>query len=62
MTSVTTMVAILPLIILCGESIRAFALPLIAGVLVGTYSSIGIASGAYYDLCLLTKKNKYKGA
>ena len=62
MTSVTTMVAILPLIILCGESIRAFALPLIAGVLVGTYSSIGIASGVYYDLCRLTKKNKYKGA
>lgn len=62
MTSVTTMVAILPLIILCGESIRAFALPLIAGVLVGTYSSIAIASGVYYDLCRLTKKNKYKGA
>ena len=62
MTSVTTMVAILPLIVLCGESIRAFALPLIAGVLVGTYSSIAIASGVYYDLCRLTKKNKYKGA
>ncbi|MCR4806029.1 MAG: protein translocase subunit SecD [Clostridia bacterium] len=62
MTSVTTMLAILPLIILCGESIRAFALPLIAGVLVGTYSSIGIASAMYYDLCRLTKKNKYKGA
>ncbi len=62
MTSVTTMVAILPLILFCGESIRAFALPLIAGVLVGTYSSIGIASGVYYDLCRVTKKNKYKGA
>ena len=62
MTSVTTMVAILPLILLCGESIRAFALPLIAGVLVGTYSSIAIASGVYFDLCRLTKKNKYKGA
>ena len=62
MTSVTTMVAILPLIVLCGESIRAFALPLIAGVLVGTYSSIAIASGVYYDLCRLTKKNKYRGA
>ena len=62
MTSVTTMVAILPLILFCGESIRAFALPLIAGVLVGTYSSIGIASGVYYDLCRLTKKSKYRGA
>ncbi|MCQ2561600.1 MAG: protein translocase subunit SecD [Clostridia bacterium] len=62
MTSVTTMLAILPLIILCGSQIRAFALPLIAGVLVGTYSSIGVASGVYFDLCRLTKKNKYKGA
>lgn len=62
MTSVTTMLAILPLIILCGSQIRAFALPLIAGVLVGTYSSIGIASGVYFDLCRFTKKNKYKGA
>ena len=62
MTSVTTMVAILPLILICGDTIRAFALPLIAGVLFGTYSSIGIASGVYYDLCRVTKKNKYKGA
>lgn len=62
MTSVTTMVAILPLIVMGGDSIRAFALPLIAGVLVGTYSSIAIASGVYYDLWRVTKKNKYKGA
>jgi SecD/SecF fusion protein len=62
MTSVTTVVAILPLIILCGDAIRAFALPLIVGVAAGTLSSITIASGLYYTITKITKKSKYKGA
>jgi len=62
MTSLTTIVAIIPLTILCGADIRAFALPLIVGVTAGTLSSITIASGLYYTICKMTKKSKYKGA
>ncbi len=62
MTSLTTAVAILPLIVLSGSAVRAFALPLIAGVGIGTLSSITIASGLYYTITKLTQKSKYKGA
>ena len=44
MTSVTTFLALLALYILGGEVIRGFAFAMILGVLVGTYSSIFIAS------------------
>lgn len=43
-TSFTTILAITALYILGVESIREFTLPLIAGILTGTYSSIFIAS------------------
>ncbi|NMA04720.1 MAG: protein translocase subunit SecF [Clostridiales bacterium] len=43
-TSLTTLVTILALYILGVEQIREFALPLIIGVIAGTYSSIFIAS------------------
>jgi len=62
MTSITTLLAILPLIFMGGETIRAFTAPLIIGVLGGTVSSICIAPNLYYEICRLTKKNKYKGA
>ena len=62
MTSVTTAIAIIPLIVLGGETIRAFALPLIGGVFFGTFSSLCIAPGLYYDIARLTKKNRYRGA
>ena len=44
MTSVTTLLALLALYILGGEVIRGFTFAMIWGVLVGTYSSIFIAS------------------
>jgi preprotein translocase subunit SecF len=62
MTSLTTLFAILPLIFMGGDTIRAFTAPLIIGVLGGTVSSICIAPNLYYEICKLTKKNKYKGA
>lgn len=62
MTSLTTIVSIIPLIIMGGTTIREFALPLIAGVLFGTVSSLCLASGFYFDICQLTKKNRYRGA
>lgn len=43
-TSVTTLLAILALFVMGVESIREFTLPLLAGISVGTYSSIFIAS------------------
>jgi preprotein translocase subunit SecF len=42
-TSVTTMLAILALVILGGQVIRDFSLALVWGVLIGTYSSICLA-------------------
>jgi preprotein translocase SecF subunit len=49
-TSVTTLVTIVALYVLGVEQIREFALPLMAGVLGGTYSSIFIASPAWVML------------
>lgn len=43
-TSVTTLITITALYILGVESIKEFALPIIIGVLVGTYSSVCIAT------------------
>ena len=43
-TSFTTLVVLFALLILGGELISGFALGLIIGVLVGTYSSIYVAS------------------
>jgi SecD/SecF fusion protein len=61
MTSLTTLIAILPMLIMCGEAIRAFVIPLIAGVVFGTVSSLCLATAFYFDLVRLTKKNRYKG-
>lgn len=47
-TSVTTAVMVLMLLIFGVSTIREFALPLLVGVLVGTYSSICLASGLWY--------------
>lgn len=46
MTSLTTLVVLLALFFVGGESIHAFSIALIVGVIVGTYSSIYIASSA----------------
>jgi preprotein translocase subunit SecF len=44
LTSLTTLAAVLSLLVLGGEVIRPFALAMAIGILVGTYSSIYIAS------------------
>ncbi|MBL1430182.1 MAG: protein translocase subunit SecF [Robiginitomaculum sp.] len=43
-TSVTTLLALIPLYLYGGEALRGFAITMIWGVLVGTYSSIFIAA------------------
>jgi SecD/SecF fusion protein len=48
LTSLTTLIVVLILYFFGGEGIHTFAFALVAGVLVGTYSSIFIASPALY--------------
>lgn len=49
-TSVTTLIVVLVLLIFGGEVLRGFSFALMIGVLVGTYSSIFIATPAILDL------------
>jgi len=46
MTSLTTLIVVISLFVFGGEVIQSFALALILGVIVGTYSSIYVASAA----------------
>jgi len=50
MTSITTLLVLLALFLLGGEIIHGFALALIIGVLVGTYSSVYVASSTLLAL------------
>ena len=57
-TSITTASMVLMLLILGVSSIREFALPLLAGVIAGTYSSIFIATQLWYIMKVkFAKKN-----
>jgi len=56
LTSGTTMVAVLALLVLGGEVIRPFAIAMAIGIVVGTYSSIFIASPT-----LLYLENRFGG-
>ena len=47
-TSVTTLIAVLVLMVWGGEVIRDFTITLLIGILVGTYSSVFIASPTLY--------------
>ncbi|OEK08045.1 protein translocase subunit SecDF [Flavivirga aquatica] len=59
-TSLTTLVVLLAIFIFGGDSIRGFMFALIVGVVVGTYSSLFIATPIMYDSVqkLEDKKNK----
>ncbi len=52
MTSITTLIVVVSLLLLGGETLHGFAVALIVGVLVGTYSSIYVAGAAALDLGL----------
>ncbi len=49
-TSLTTMIMLLPLFIFGGGSIRGFAFAILVGIIVGTYSSIFVATPIVRDL------------
>lgn len=55
-TSLTTLIVLLAIFIFGGESIRGFMFALIVGVIVGTYSSLFIATPIMFDS--VKKKNK----
>jgi preprotein translocase subunit SecF len=52
-TGVTTLLVLLALLLIAGETLRGFSVALIIGILVGTYSSIYVASA----MALLLKIN-----
>lgn len=56
MTSFTTLIVVLVLFLFGGEVIRGFAFALLVGVLVGTYSSIFVATPLVVDLMGKRKK------
>ena len=60
MTSVTTLCVMAPLMFMTTPAISEFILPLMVGVIVGTFSSIGICSPVYYELTQLTGGPRYK--
>lgn len=62
MTSLTTLICMVPLFFMVSTSIREFVIPLMAGVLVGTYSSIFICSPLFYDLSKGEDESKYMTA
>jgi SecD/SecF fusion protein len=55
-TSLTTLVVLLAIFIFGGEAIRGFMFALIVGVLVGTYSSLFIATPVMFDTTSKKKK------
>ena len=57
-TSVTTAVTVLMLLILGTSSIREFALPLLVGVVTGTYSSVCLATELWYLMRANSKASK----
>jgi SecD/SecF fusion protein len=57
-TSVTTALALLSLAILGGETIKFFNIALLLGIVVGTYSSIFVASALLVDWHNFRNKNK----
>lgn len=58
MTSVTTLLALISLYVLGGDVIRGFVFAMIWGVIVGTYSSVFIASGVLLRLGVTRDWNK----
>jgi SecD/SecF fusion protein len=59
-TSLTTFITVLMLYILGVASIRDFALPLMVGVVCGTYSSIFLAGNLWYLFRQIKGKSKSK--
>ncbi|MDD6156040.1 MAG: protein translocase subunit SecD [Lachnospiraceae bacterium] len=57
-TSITTIIMVLMLIILGVSSIREFAIPLLVGLICGSYSSIFIATELWYEMKMHLGKDR----
>ncbi len=60
LTSTSTLLAVISLAVFGGEVIKGFAIVMIAGIIIGTYSSIGIASSLVYNIKMLKSKKTVK--
>lgn len=60
-TSLTTMIVMVPLLIFTSDVIRSFTIPLMIGVATGTYSSVFICGSLYYDFTNLFTGKGGKG-
>ena len=60
MTSLTTLVVMIPLFILASSELRSFLIPLMIGVFTGTYSSIFLCSPVFYELTKKEGISKYE--
>ena len=60
MTSITTIVVMVPMVIMAGSAIREFVFPLMVGVIAGTYSSICVCSPLYYELGKGQRTSEYQ--
>ena len=59
MTSMTTLIAIIPLLVMVSTQLAQFVMPLMVGVLVGTYSSICLCSPLYFELSKKEEESRY---
>ena len=61
-TSVTTILAVVALLIMGTPSLRSYVLPVMMGLIAGTYSSIFVSGSIWYDISRIVKSRKgYKG-
>lgn len=60
MTSLTTLIVMVPLLLMTGEAIREFTLPLMVGVIAGCYSSIFICSPLYFVMTRRERQSRYE--
>jgi len=60
MTSLTTLVVMIPLFIMASSELRSFLIPLMIGVFTGTYSSIFLCSPVSYELTKKEGISKYE--
>ena len=61
-TSITTILAVVALLIMGTPSLRSYVLPVMMGLIAGTYSSIFVSGSIWYDISRLVKSRKgYQG-
>ena len=60
MTGVTTLVAVIPLYLWGGDALESFAFTILAGLIIGTYSSIFVSAAVLnlFDLRAVNHKDE----